>query len=138
MQRIEPTTILTAIFAGALVGFVCVAQSKAADFGSSSSFNAGYNMTAGEENRAAVGGTRDANNNRVITNGLLGGGSVQDGVQQGAISGSGNHGSGSATAIGNSLNVTVTGSWNTVIVDSKQINNGNQTATTSLNGELKL
>ena len=44
----------------------------------------------------------------------------------------------SATAIGNSLNVVVTGSWNTVIVDSKQINNGDQNADVSLNGQLHI
>ena len=36
---------------------------------------------------------------------------------------------GQATAIGNSLNVTVVGSHNTTIIDSSQINTGNQTAT---------
>jgi len=37
------------------------------------------------------------------------------------------------TAIGNSLNVVVVGSHNTTVVDSSQINNGNQTATAQLN-----
>ena len=40
---------------------------------------------------------------------------------------------GQATAIGNSLNVTVLGSHNTTIIDSTQINNGNQTATATVN-----
>ena len=38
-----------------------------------------------------------------------------------------------ATAIGNSLNVMVVGSHNTTVVDTTQINNGNQTATAALN-----
>ena len=47
------------------------------------------------------------------------------------------------TAIGNQLNVVTQGSFNTVIVDSTQINNGNQTALqnadpVALNGELNL
>ena len=40
---------------------------------------------------------------------------------------------GQATAIGNSLNVTVIGMHNTTIIDSNQINTGNQTATAELN-----
>jgi holdfast attachment protein HfaA len=42
----------------------------------------------------------------------------------------------SGTAVGNQLNVITQGSWNTVIVDSTQINNGNQT--TVLNGKIDL
>ena len=38
-------------------------------------------------------------------------------------------------AIGNSLNVITTGSNNTVIVTSKQTNNGDQTANVSINGK---
>ena len=41
---------------------------------------------------------------------------------------------GGATAIGNSLNVVTTGSNNTVIVNSTQTNNGDQTANVSING----
>ena len=40
---------------------------------------------------------------------------------------------GQASAIGNQLTVTVIGSRNTTIIDSTQINNGNQTATADLN-----
>ena len=42
----------------------------------------------------------------------------------------------SGTAVGNQLNVITQGSWNTVIVNSTQINNGNQT--TVLNGKIDL
>ena len=45
---------------------------------------------------------------------------------------------GGATAIGNQLNVVVQGNHNTVIVNSRQTNNGNVTAGTVLNGTLKL
>ena len=38
-----------------------------------------------------------------------------------------------ATAIGNQLSVVVLGSHNTTIIDSSQVNNGNQTATANLN-----
>ena len=40
---------------------------------------------------------------------------------------------GQATAIGNQLSVVVIGSRNTTIINSTQINTGNQTATTNLN-----
>ena len=40
------------------------------------------------------------------------------------------------TAVGNQLNVITQGNWNTVIVNSTQINNGNQT--TVLNGKIDL
>ena len=42
-------------------------------------------------------------------------------------------GSGS-TAIGNNLVVVTQGSWNTVIINSTQTNNGNVSASSSLNG----
>ena len=41
---------------------------------------------------------------------------------------------GTATAIGNSLNVVTVGNNNTVVVNSRQINNGNQTANASVGG----
>jgi holdfast attachment protein HfaA len=43
---------------------------------------------------------------------------------------------GSGTAIGNQLNVVTNGNNNTVIIDSTQINNGDQSVV--LNGELDL
>jgi holdfast attachment protein HfaA len=42
---------------------------------------------------------------------------------------------GNATAIGNSLNVVTVGNNNTVVVNSTQTNNGNQSASVSLNGQ---
>ena len=45
---------------------------------------------------------------------------------------------GGSTAIGNSLNVVVQGNHNTVIVNSRQTNNGTVTAGTALNGTLNL
>jgi holdfast attachment protein HfaA len=99
--------------------------------------NRPYGTTPGEENRPMTGSTRDANGNRVIVNGSYANGPVQsrDGVAGGI--GRGTTGTSSnATAIGNSLNVIVSGRYNTVIVDSTQINNGDQTAI--LNGSLNL
>jgi len=132
---------LTAPLFGTLALVAAVPAANAADLGSAASFNSGYGRSSGEENRLTLANRRDANGNRVIVNGVMSGAGVstQDGVQQAtAGGGSGVRGSGSATAIGNSLNVSVTGSWNTVIVDSQQVNNGDQTAGVSLNGDLKL
>lgn len=68
--------------------------------------------------------TRDANGNRVIVNGRIQiEGSLTGGLQDGFGSGLG-----SAQAIGNQLNVVTQGNWNTVIVDSTQINNGDISA----------
>ena len=45
---------------------------------------------------------------------------------------------GGASAIGNSLSVNVSGQYNTVVVNSTQVNNGNVSATTVLNGKVNL
>ena len=121
----------------------------------SAAFNAGFGRSPGEENRPVNVALTDANGNTTLTNGLIqpaagslfaevtgavgsaaptggtsttmGGGSMSGAGD--AFSGAG--GSGSATAIGNSLNVIVQGDNNTVIVNATQTNNGAVTATTS-------
>lgn len=88
-------------------------------------------------------GTRDANNNRVVTNGVMQTGVGVQAQMQGTggvgASSSARHNSGfnsnsSASAIGNQLNVVVNGNWNTVIVNSTQTNNGNVTAIANTGG----
>ncbi|MGD9815822.1 MAG: holdfast anchoring protein HfaA [Hyphomonadaceae bacterium] len=64
--------------------------------------------------------TRDENGNRVIVNGRM--------EIEGTLSGGLMDSWGSAQAIGNQLNVITQGNYNTVIVDSTQINNGDITA----------
>jgi len=105
------------------------------DYDQAASYNAGYGMQPGEENAPISGSTRDANGNKVFVNGVAEGSAyaVTDNVHQSGVGFPGGSNA-SATAIGNALNVTVNGSWNTVIVDSKQVNNGNQSA--SLNGDI--
>jgi holdfast attachment protein HfaA len=72
--------------------------------------------------------TRDANGNREIVNGRMDiEGSLSGGIQDGFGSGLGGS---SAQAIGNQLNVVTQGNYNTVIVDSTQINNGDISADT--------
>jgi holdfast attachment protein HfaA len=69
--------------------------------------------------------TRDANGNRVIVNGRIElEGTLSGGLMDDFASGQ------SAQAIGNQLNVVTQGNYNTVIVDSTQINNGDISAET--------
>lgn len=68
--------------------------------------------------------TRDENGNRVIVNGRMEiEGSLTGGLQDSFASGIG-----ASSAIGNQLNVITQGNYNTVIIDSTQINNGDITA----------
>ena len=70
--------------------------------------------------------SRDANGNREIVNGRMDiEGTLTGGIQDGFASGLGGS---SAQAIGNQLNVVTQGNYNTVIVDSTQINNGDISA----------
>ena len=107
------------------------------DYDQAASYNSNFGMAPGEENAPADGSTRDENGNKVFVNGVATGSAyaVTDHARTSGVGFAGT-GSGSAiaTAIGNALNVTVVGSWNTVIVNSKQVNNGDQNA--SLNGEI--
>ena len=124
-----------------LAGFAGAAAAQTID-SNSASFNGGYGRANGQENQPAAAGTRDANGNRVIIDGLM-----QTGVDQSYVSSSSSSasasasassgvgfGSGSATAIGNNLVVVTQGNFNTVIVNSSQINNGNVSAGATLNG----
>ncbi len=99
----------------------------------SAEYNGGYGRNPGQENRLPTYGSRDANGNRVIVDGLILGGEDQSvfasasaGVSSG-VSGVGSWG-GSNTAIGNNLVVVTQGNYNTVIVSSNQVNNGDVTA----------
>jgi holdfast attachment protein HfaA len=114
----------------------------------SAEFNGGWGRIQGMENSGIDVRTRDEHGNRVIVDGI-----IQDGSSNSEYVSHDAHGAGSvyagagawrggsnATAIGNNLQVITQGSWNTVIVNSTQINNGNVTANSRpvLNGELKL
>ena len=131
---------LTVLGAIALEG-----MAHAADYSSAASYNSPYGLSAGAENQTINPSLRDSNGNLTVVNGQFTSSafSKQTGVQSmGTISSStlsslGTSASGAAygnaTAIGNSLNVVVVGNHNTTVVDSSQINNGNQTATAELN-----
>lgn len=120
-------------------------EAEAADYSNAASYNSGYGMYAGQENQAINPSLRDSNGNLTVVNSQFTSSSfsTQTGVQNmGTISSSTlsslgtSSGTtyGSATAIGNSLNVVTVGNNNTVIVNSSQTNTGNVTAKTSLNG----
>jgi holdfast attachment protein HfaA len=149
MRGIRNLTLTTAIASGsailltapsamaAAVTMQAQAAQQAEGFANSAAYNGGFGRVSGQENHLTTSSNRDPNGNMLIVNGIMtGAGSVnqQDGLNQSGASGIGGA---SATAVGNSLNVTVTGAWNTVIVDSTQINNGDQNASASLNGNLK-
>lgn len=73
--------------------------------------------------------TRDSAGNRTIIDGVYIMGSTLDStsIGQHLFGNGGSSFSGTGYAIGNQLNVTTTGNFNTVIVNSNQVNNGDQT-----------
>lgn len=120
---------------------------QAGDFSNASTYNAPYNMAAGQENQVPNASLRDANGNLTAVNGQItssnfgaasGAGASGSGVAS-AHAGVGTGGAGtaygSATAIGNQLNVVTLGNNNTVVVNATQTNNGTVTATTTVNGQ---
>jgi holdfast attachment protein HfaA len=119
----------------ALLAALSATAAHAGDWTNSAMYN-GYGSAT--QNAPSSYSMRDANGNLTIVNGQVTGSSY--GANAGAQSvsagvGMGGAGAayGQATAIGNSLNVVVVGNHNTTIVDAKQTNSGNQTATTELN-----
>lgn len=98
-------------------------------YGARSSENSGWNNPH-----------RDANGNLEIVNGIMTTGSGSESTLSQLQLGGGagvQYGQATSTAIGNQLNVITTGNYNTVIVNSEQINNGdvNAASTTTLGGE---
>lgn len=110
---------------------------QAGDWTNSANYNGFGNTT---QNAPSNFSLRDGNGNLTVVNGQFVGSSfsTSTGAQSASAFGSGvgmgQPMSGQATAIGNSLNVVVVGNHNTTVVDSSQINSGNQTATAQLSG----
>ena len=101
---------------------------------SSSSFQSGYGLSLHQMQTAVDPSTRDANGNRVMVDGVMSIGSDNSVYSYSKTLGAGDSYSGAgalggASAIGNNLQVTVQGNYNTVIINSTQTNNGNVTAT---------
>lgn len=134
--------------AAAVIAALCAGQAAAQSMSAtSSSWNTGYGRNPGDEERGVTSyGMRDASGNLVAVNGIVQtGASAQASASAAAWAmtyggvGTGTVGQiGGATAIGNNLSVTVQGNWNTVIIDSTQINTGDVTANVELNGQVDL
>jgi holdfast attachment protein HfaA len=136
----KPTSLAIAALVMVMLPGMALAQAAQ----SAGQFNVPYGKSYNDFNQPFDARTRDANGNRTIVNGRmflgsqsnlsfgLGGGFFGSGNTNTNTSTSGVGGFGGAGAIGNQLNVVTLGSWNTVIIDSTQINNGNQTV--NLNG----
>lgn len=127
---------MTKIAALVVFALVTATAAQAGDWTNSGMYN-GYG--ASNMNSASSYSMRDPNGNLTMVNGQIESSqySQNTGGQSAYAGGVGMGGagmaSGQATAIGNSLNVVVLGSHNTTIIDSSQINTGNQTATATLN-----
>ncbi len=105
---------------------------------SAAAFETGYGLTRNQMQHPVDPSTRDANGNRVLLDGNIVTGADNSVYAFSKTLGAGDSFSGAgalggATAIGNSLNVTVSGNYNTVIIHSTQTNNGNVTATSDGN-----
>ena len=121
-----------------LIATLAAGSAQAGDWSNSANYN-GFGTTT--QNTPSNFSLRDANGNLTMVNGQFVGSSFSTATGVGAANVMGGVGlaapgsiNGQATAIGNSLNVVVVGSHNTTVVDSNQINNGNQTATAHLSG----
>ena len=126
---------LFVISAGLCAGLLAFGAAQAQSMGTnSSSFNAGYGRSSGDENRPVNFSMRDANGNLTIVDGVMNTGRDQSTLAGSSIyEGAGYSGVGAsyttgATAIGNNLNVVTSGNYNTVIINSSQTNNGAVTA----------
>ncbi|WOR15490.1 holdfast anchoring protein HfaA [Hyphomonas sp. FCG-A18] len=133
-HRLLTTAAALAIGTAGSLLLAAPASAQAASY--ASEFERPYGFGYGEEQRPYEANSRDRLGNRVIINGLIEGGTgLGTGLHTGWGQTEGASGMlGSGTAVGNQLNVITNGSNNTIIIDSTQINNGDQTVV--LNGEL--
>ena len=112
-------------FTLAAVAALCVASAAAADpIPGTGDIERPFGMGYDNFDRPIETSTRDANGNRVIINGRM----EIEGTLSGGLMDNYATGFGSAQAVGNQLNVVTQGNYNTVIVDSTQINNGDVSA----------
>jgi holdfast attachment protein HfaA len=136
---------ISAFLGVAVLALPGIAAAQSAGSSGMGAYQAGYGGSRYTTARPQTGSTRDQNGNRLIVDGIIQAGASSYSSATGGVSstfsgvgGQGGTAIGGSTAIGNSLNVVVQGNHNTVIVNSTQINNGNVTAGTSLNGTLRL
>jgi holdfast attachment protein HfaA len=130
-----------------VVGLLASGTAQAGDYSDSGNYNGLSGLGASQQNQAIDPSLRDGNGNLTMVNGVftssnMGQGTFEQMSSLGAVSsgstlntgGVGNPNVSQAQAIGNSLNVVTVGTGNTVIVNSHQTNNGDQTATVTTNG----
>ena len=130
-------TAFATLAAGLSVGALAHGQTMGSG---SSSFNGGYGRYNGQENRPADFSIRDGAGNLAVVDGLIqsnaqsgGGGSASASASTGLSGGVGGSAA-SSSAIGNNLTVVTQGNYNTVIVNSTQINNGDVSAGSTAGG----
>lgn len=134
-MRCMPLITLSAVF-------LATSAPVQAQSANGAEFSRPYGTSVGDETRPYQG-ARGAGGNRVVVNGIIQTGvgvsarasatGVFNGGVSGGVSGGGNGQTGpfaqsNATAIGNQLNVVVSGRYNTVVVNSNQTNTGDITA----------
>ena len=108
------------------VSFTAFAGAASANpIGDSGDFSRGFAMDGDSFENPINPQTRDANGNRTIVNGRM---ELEGTLTGGLMDGVSNGSSSSAQAVGNQLNVVTQGNYNTVIVNSNQINNGDVSA----------
>lgn len=124
------------VFTGPLLSLPALAQTS-----DLRALENGYGNGRRLENQPFTPTTRDANGNRLIVNGIIQYDEANSSYSQSSANGGSlmsnnslltTQGTATATAIGNLLSVTVSGSHNTVILNSRQDNSGNVSAV--LNG----
>lgn len=138
-QQVRRTLAAAAMLGATLAAGAAPAQSST----SGSAFNAGYGGGLSQTaNPINVSRAYDANGNHVVVDGVTQTGSDQSVFYSRQTSGAGDTYAGAGalggTAIGNNLQVQVSGNNNTVVVNSTQTNNAPVTATTVLNGQVNL
>ena len=142
-------TAKASALAAALIMTAAGAASAQTMSTNSASFNAGFGRSPGEENRPVNVSMSDSNGNATIINGVIQApagslfveGRIATASSTFSVAGgagdsfTGAGSSGSASVIGNNLNVVVQGNNNTVIVNSTQTNTGALSATSTVNGK---
>jgi holdfast attachment protein HfaA len=150
-KRKSPNVVVATAM-GALVGLLLVggavtllampalAQPPSPAASVSGEFERPFGFGYGEEQASYDANTRDASGNRIILDGRIMTGMDNSSLSTSSASAgawsqsTAGAGFSSGAAVGNQLNVITQGNWNTVIVNSTQINNGDQT--TVLNGKI--
>ena len=128
------TNLKTLLLAG-IASATLTTAAVAGPFDQSANYNNPIGMSSTSMNAPVNSSLRDANGNLEVVDGKITSSSFSEvgGVQGFNGGSSGVGGTNSATAIGNQLNVVTMGSNNIVIVDSTQINNGDQNASNTVN-----